>query len=749
MSPFETVPRVPVAGSIKKAAQDKSLLDMWDKERNATAAPDVPSDSIAVRSFVCPVCGEAFSAPAMAATRLGSCLRCFNKEHPDLAEQLNRIESEMLPSESSPNSEKEGTSAPSLDFKPAGEAEARVDDGTFECDVVVEPGDAVYANVAKVVEASFPTVVSECASWAADVRGGGPIEQAAENLATLERCEIDGARCRVSSVLTALDGDAPIGRERRCWVCEVVTKPGGKKGRGRSSRVVANVFEDSGGIVVAAVEMETRGRGKRTPPIAAALFARLAEALRCESFGEKATARPRPFTREETGDLTASLYAASRTLPLVMACDDGQGSWPMNPFDVARDVAGLAEVWSFQMTDPDVADAVRDFFGGPGQTPLSLLAPTLGRIDVYDDGSGLFGPDSASMRGVTAVEWPTARSMVYALGREQLGTLRLHSPAHAAAYLDRVEESREAERAEAEQRALEEAEARLAKQRAEQDAAMTPLERARALSRAAEELASSLARDEEARADAEELSRAKADLAALEADLSEANSALAAESALRAEAEAAAEAAKQAEADAVQLAEEAERERNAAVSKAAHADELSKLVDALKQENARLAEHDSALRDLERLPSTEAEALELAAKAFSDRVVVLPAALDSARDHDGSADETWRIVRAIARVLWPLRFERDEVGERLDVAFRERTGFELSTAERDLTKRMLEERTRSYKGRKVIFGDHVKGTSGPRSKLLRVHIAYDDEDRVIVIGHCGAHLTNNATRHFK
>lgn len=80
-------------------------------------------------------------------------------------------------------------------------------------------------------------------------------------------------------------------------------------------------------------------------------------------------------------------------------------------------------------------------------------------------------------------------------------------------------------------------------------------------------------------------------------------------------------------------------------------------------------------------------------------------------------------------------------------AHREKTGFEFSTAERDLTKQMKAERTRLYKGSKVVFGDHVKGTSGPRSKPLRVHLFFDAEDRKIAIGHCGAHLTNNATRH--
>ena len=164
-----------------------------------------------------------------------------------------------------------------------------------------------------------------------------------------------------------------------------------------------------------------------------------------------------------------------------------------------------------------------------------------------------------------------------------------------------------------------------------------------------------------------------------------------------------------------------------------------------------MAQQARLIREVRAFPRTPLESLSFAETAFSDRIVVLQEATDSAEDFEsGNADETYDILRSIAMVLWPMYFEENETqpGD-IERDFRSQTGYEISFSESSQTNKnpkLMKLRKRIYDGREIDISPHVKGTSGKRTEPLRVHFAVDDATKKIVIGHCGAHLDTAGTR---
>ncbi len=164
---------------------------------------------------------------------------------------------------------------------------------------------------------------------------------------------------------------------------------------------------------------------------------------------------------------------------------------------------------------------------------------------------------------------------------------------------------------------------------------------------------------------------------------------------------------------------------------------------------SQLAERDAvnaAILALEGFPRDLEGVLGLVREMYAGRVVILDDAFDSASGWDFDVDHAWRALKAVAQVLPELHFETDGV----DVAkeFKTRTGFDLAMSEGKLTKqnkKAVRERTVMYEGHAVDITAHVKiGSSKPN--LLRVHYYPDHDKKLIVIGHCGDHLTTAGTR---
>lgn len=158
------------------------------------------------------------------------------------------------------------------------------------------------------------------------------------------------------------------------------------------------------------------------------------------------------------------------------------------------------------------------------------------------------------------------------------------------------------------------------------------------------------------------------------------------------------------------------------------------------------------LEGLDRFPSSCIEALFMARDAFPSRLVFLDEAVKSAEEFDsGNENEVWDILRCMACDLWSLLFEESGGGD-ITRLFRDKTGYELTLSESSTTKNdanLVKIRRRQYGGKTIDISAHVKGKSGGRDRLLRVHYCPDYENKLIVIGHCGEHLETAGTRYVR
>ena len=147
------------------------------------------------------------------------------------------------------------------------------------------------------------------------------------------------------------------------------------------------------------------------------------------------------------------------------------------------------------------------------------------------------------------------------------------------------------------------------------------------------------------------------------------------------------------------------------------------------------------------LPETPYEALSLAARAFSDRIVVLDRARKSAEDFvKGDPGEVWAVLRSVAVTLHSLLFVERERG--LANAFRDRTGYELALRDSKGANRNPDqkaERMVEYEGAIRDATMHIKGRGVRKGESLRVHFFVDYDKKKIIIAHCGEHLTTDRT----
>lgn len=172
-------------------------------------------------------------------------------------------------------------------------------------------------------------------------------------------------------------------------------------------------------------------------------------------------------------------------------------------------------------------------------------------------------------------------------------------------------------------------------------------------------------------------------------------------------------------------------------------------------EAARLKDEAASLEKIDHFPTSLVEELELAGRLWPERIVVLPEAVKSAATYRYfDLDEEWRILRAVATVLWDIYFDDGDSSD-IDEEFKRRTGFTHTFRESGATNAspaLVKLRRRSYKGSEIDITPHIKG-SGRRdsSKLhpFRLHYHADAEGKKIVIGHCGEHLDTAGTPRVK
>lgn len=154
-----------------------------------------------------------------------------------------------------------------------------------------------------------------------------------------------------------------------------------------------------------------------------------------------------------------------------------------------------------------------------------------------------------------------------------------------------------------------------------------------------------------------------------------------------------------------------------------------------------------AVSEMDAVPRTLGQVLDLAERAWPDRLEVLPSAHESAERWEGrDVDRPWRALRAVAEVLWTMHFEEGVPEEYR--AFADATGFSLAMQESDTvcqSQRLRDARTFLWGGRRVFMPAHIAVTGGRTDTSIRMHLAFDEVARKVVIGHLGRHLPNTMT----
>ena len=139
--------------------------------------------------------------------------------------------------------------------------------------------------------------------------------------------------------------------------------------------------------------------------------------------------------------------------------------------------------------------------------------------------------------------------------------------------------------------------------------------------------------------------------------------------------------------------------------------------------------------------------IDVAKRAFGDRLVFLDRAVDSACEYKGEPGELFDGLAAMYQHLWPMRFGVEGDAGIDEDAFQARSGFGLAFHESKPTNRnprLVKQRAVEYHGKTYDISPHIKG-GGRKRGHLRIHFFFDNDERMVVIGHCGNHMETDGT----
>jgi hypothetical protein len=151
------------------------------------------------------------------------------------------------------------------------------------------------------------------------------------------------------------------------------------------------------------------------------------------------------------------------------------------------------------------------------------------------------------------------------------------------------------------------------------------------------------------------------------------------------------------------------------------------------------------------LPSTLAEVVSLAMKCFPRIVFTEQAVRSSSKADDcDCVAEAWEMIWQMSEILHPLKFNADGPQD-LEKLFGEKSRYELGMSEGRNTKRdasLMALRKVEHEGKSYDITPHIKhGNRAP--KMVRIHFAFDDDAKKLVVGFVGSHLENATSRKMK
>lgn len=144
--------------------------------------------------------------------------------------------------------------------------------------------------------------------------------------------------------------------------------------------------------------------------------------------------------------------------------------------------------------------------------------------------------------------------------------------------------------------------------------------------------------------------------------------------------------------------------------------------------------------------ATVADAYQMAKKEFTGPLVFLESADRSAVESPfKSPERVYELFEALHLVAQEWRRNNGALGQSWNDAMRD-LGFDYRDQVSATTKgKWRKEYEFQYKGQPRLFEKHITIGAKQADKCLSVHLYRDDDDLVLVVGHCGRHLTNTKT----
>ena len=144
--------------------------------------------------------------------------------------------------------------------------------------------------------------------------------------------------------------------------------------------------------------------------------------------------------------------------------------------------------------------------------------------------------------------------------------------------------------------------------------------------------------------------------------------------------------------------------------------------------------------------------VEMFSRIFKDKLLFAEEAYKSAIDftHCPVLDRAWDMLYHVATTLYDLKYREEQPGD-IATRFQAASGFDYAMTEGKQSKAdssICASRRITVNGKQYEIWPHIKfGTKPP--KMLRVHFAFDEDLKKIVIGYVGEHMKNATTRSMK
>ena len=140
------------------------------------------------------------------------------------------------------------------------------------------------------------------------------------------------------------------------------------------------------------------------------------------------------------------------------------------------------------------------------------------------------------------------------------------------------------------------------------------------------------------------------------------------------------------------------------------------------------------------------DAFEQARKDFSGPLTFLDGAKESAQKSVyKNPDRVYEALEALHSVAVEWKRKKGPIGKGFKQILQDKYGFDVHQVSQTSGSKWKQDYTFVYKGRSLLFSDHITIGAKQADKCCSIHWYRDEDDMVLVVGYCGEHLRNTKT----